>query len=175
MTSKSEVGIHSSCGTQMLEVGLHFPVSVVGQIRSVQELTPVSVLGSYCKRYARPQTRLLTPWWPHSFSPGTSLHISTYNHEHRAGRWLGLVFVGCVVPPVPSPGGVLNSICCNSSPWACTYPCLTPNQLFFCSFKEDMLLLEHCSSEQIGKRSQGYWMLLKCLQDQRGHGMFSDS
>lgn len=59
VTSKSRVGIHPPCGTQMLGVDPHFLVCVVGQITSVQELTPVSVLGSHCKRCARPQTRLL--------------------------------------------------------------------------------------------------------------------
>lgn len=60
VTSKSEVGIHSSW-TQMLEVDPHFPVSMAGQIRPVQDLTPVSVLGAYCRRCAGPQIRLFMP------------------------------------------------------------------------------------------------------------------
>lgn len=85
VTSKSEASIHYSCGTQMLEVDPHFPVSMIGQIRLVQDLTPVSVMGSYCRRYVRPQDKtadaLMAPVLQ-------SRHISPhlYLHSHAQDR-----------------------------------------------------------------------------------------
>lgn len=75
VTSKIKVGIHSSW-TQMLEVDPHSPISMIRQIRSVQDPTPSGfLLQEVCGASDKTAYALMAPFLQ-------SRHISLHLHLH---------------------------------------------------------------------------------------------